>query len=69
MEESASDSWFLILVLVRERASARRNLESETNLTQIYMSLNTRKPTMWILTRSDTNQAAQLLEMARSLKF
>ena len=24
---------------------------------------------MWILTRSDTNQAVQLLEMARSLKF
>ena len=28
-----------------------------------------RKPTMWILIRSDTNQAVQLLEMARSLKF
>ena len=28
-----------------------------------------RKPTMWILTRSDTNQAVQLLEMARGLKF
>ena len=24
---------------------------------------------MWILTRSDTNQAVQLLEMARGLKF
>ena len=28
-----------------------------------------RKPTMWILTRSDTNQAVQLLDMARGLKF
>ena len=33
------------------------------------MSRNTRKPTMWILTRSDTNQADQPLEMARGLKF
>ena len=28
-----------------------------------------RKPTMWILTRSDTNQAVQPLKMARSMKF
>ena len=28
-----------------------------------------RKPTMWFLTRSDTNQAVQLLEMARGSKF
>ena len=28
-----------------------------------------RKPTFWILTRSDTNQAIQPLEMARGLKF
>ena len=28
-----------------------------------------RKPTIWILTRSDTNQAVQPLEMARGLKF
>ena len=28
-----------------------------------------RKPTMWILTRSYTNQAVQPLEMARGLKF
>ena len=28
-----------------------------------------RKPTMWILTRSDTNQAVQLLKMSRGLKF
>ena len=34
-----------------------------------YMSPNMRKPTMWILTRSDTNQAVHLLEMARGLKF
>ena len=27
------------------------------------------KPTIWILTRSDTNQAVQLLEMARNLNF
>ena len=27
-----------------------------------------RKPIMWILTRSDTNQAVKLLEMTRSLK-
>ena len=30
---------------------------------------NMRKPAMWILTRSDTNQAVQPLEMARDLKF
>ena len=35
----------------------------------IQMSRNMRKPTMWILTRSDTNQAVQLLEMARGLKL
>ena len=34
-----------------------------------YMSHNVRKPTMWILTRSDTNQAVQPLEIARSLKI
>ena len=28
-----------------------------------------RKPTIWFLTRSDTNQAVQLLEMARDLNF
>ena len=28
-----------------------------------------RKPTLWLLTRFDTNQAVQLLEMARELKF
>ena len=33
------------------------------------MSRNVRKPTMWILTRSVTNQAVQLLEMAIDLKF
>ena len=33
-----------------------------------YMNRNTRKPTTWILTRSDTNQAVQRLEMARVLK-
>ena len=34
-----------------------------------YLSRNVRKPTMWILTRSDTNQTVQPLEMARGLKF
>ena len=33
------------------------------------MNRNMRKPTMWILTRSDTYQAVQPLEMARGLKF
>ena len=33
------------------------------------MSRNVRKPTLWILTRSDTNQAIQPLEMARGWKF
>ena len=28
-----------------------------------------RKPTMWFLTRSDTNQAVQPMKMARGLKF
>ena len=36
---------------------------------QVHLSRNMRKPTMWFLTRSDTNQAVQLLEMARVLKF
>ena len=34
-----------------------------------HLSRNVRKPTMWILTRSDTNQAVQPLEKARGLKF
>ena len=34
-----------------------------------YMSPGVRKTTMWILTRSHTNQAVQLLEMARGLNF
>ena len=33
------------------------------------LSRNLRKQTMWILTRSNTNQAVQPLEMARGLKF
>ena len=33
------------------------------------MSGNMRKPTMWILDRSDTNQAVQPLEMTRGLEF
>ena len=33
------------------------------------MSRDMRKPTMWFLTRADTNQAVQLMEMARGLKF
>ena len=36
---------------------------------KLNMSRNTRKPTMWFLTRSDTNQAVQLLKTARGLKF
>ena len=36
---------------------------------QVHLSRNMRKPTMWFLTRSDTNQAIQLLEIARVLKF
>ena len=40
-------------------------------ITALYrqMNRNMRKPTMWFLTRSDTNQAVQPLEMARGLKF
>ena len=34
-----------------------------------HLSRNVRKPTMWFLTRSDTNQAVQLLQIARGLKF
>ena len=33
------------------------------------MSRVVRKQIMWILTKSDTNQAVQLLEMARGLKI
>ena len=35
----------------------------------LVLSPGVRKPTIWILTRSDTNRAVQLLEMARGLKF
>ena len=34
-----------------------------------YLSLCVRKPTIWVPTRSDTNQAVQLQKQARSLKF
>ena len=34
-----------------------------------YISPGVRKPTMWILTRSDTNRAGQSLKIARDLKF
>ena len=34
-----------------------------------YLSPGVRKPIIWILTRSVTNQAEQLLEMARGWKF
>ena len=33
------------------------------------MSRDMRKPTIWFLTRSDTNQAVQPMKMARGLKF
>ena len=36
---------------------------------RIWMSRRKRKSTIWILTSSDTNQAVQLLEMARGLNF
>ena len=36
---------------------------------QQHMSPGVRKPTIWILTRSDTNQAVQPLKMARGWKF
>ena len=35
----------------------------------LYVSLCVRKPTICILTRSDTNQPVQLQKQARSLKF
>ena len=41
----------------------------DSNTSPQHMSRNVRKQTMWILTRSDTNQAVQSLEMARGLKF
>ena len=34
-----------------------------------YMSRNVRKPAMWILTRSGTNQTVQELNMATGLRF
>ena len=36
---------------------------------QHYMSLCMRKPTIWVLTRSDTNRAVQPQKIVRSLKF
>ena len=44
-------------------------LEAENNRISYLNRLREKKKTMWILTRSDTNQAVQLLEMARGLKF
>ena len=45
-------------------------MTSETMLHGLQkMSCNVGKPTMWILTRSDTNGAVQPLEMAKGLKF
>ena len=38
-------------------------------LVRKYLSPGMRKPTMWILTRSDTNHVVQPLKMARGLKF
>ena len=35
----------------------------------LYMSLWVRKPTIWVLTRSDTNWPVQSQKQARSLKF
>ena len=37
--------------------------------TGLNLSPGVRKPTIWILSRSDTNQAVQPLKMARGLKF
>ena len=42
---------------------------SQTNKLKTKMSRNMRKPTMWFLTRSDTNQAVQPMKIARGLKF
>ena len=38
-------------------------------LCTLHLSSLMRKPTMWFLNRSDTNQAVQAQKMARSLKF
>ena len=38
-------------------------------LSQRYMSLCMRKPTIWVPTRSDTNRAVQSQKMVRGLKF
>ena len=42
---------------------------ADQRLCLCYISLVVRKPVFGVLTRSDTNQAVQLLKMARGLKF
>ena len=49
--------------------SIQTDLESEQIDVQIEMSLCMRKPTIWVPTRSDTNQTVQSQKIARSLKF
>ena len=44
-------------------------IASEQQAKTKHMSRVIRKPTFWFLTWSDTNQAVQLLKMARGLKF
>ena len=47
-------------------------MKAVTTTTEIHineLSLCVRKPTIWVVTRSDTNQAVQSQKQARSLKF
>ena len=60
------------LILQFHRREKQTKDMTSTNvivLLKIKMSPGVRKPKIWILTRYDTNQAVELMEMARGLKF
>ena len=54
----------ILLLLILAQLMQGRTVSTVQHLSRVM-----RKPTMWILTRSDTNQAVQLQKMARGLKF
>ena len=54
-----------VLSLLHVTSKHQTRLGNQT----LYMSLCVRKPTIWVPTRSDTNQAVQSQKMVRGLKF
>ena len=71
-------SWLVALQWLRKREDvsdeidemiAERELAKHIKKVHFHLSLCVRKPTIWVLTRSDTNLAVQLLKMVRGWKF